>query len=138
MSKSPIPLRLAKSQRLAKPREFQLVYNSKFWGGTPLFSFNALPARASRLGVTVSKKVSKSAVHRNRIRRQIKEFYRLQQQEFPIGDVVITAKPASFLASDQARADSLQELLLKITKWRRWYERTQLSKHSGLAPRAPQ
>jgi ribonuclease P protein component len=129
MSETPSGFSLAKSQRLAKPTEYQQVYSSKFWGGTPLFSFNALPTQTvPRLGVTVSKKVSKSAVIRNRIRRQIKEFYRLHQQEFLLSDVVITAKPASRIASDLERIENLEELLIKIKKWRRWYDRSQACK----------
>ena len=131
MSDAPVQLRLSKSQRLAKPKEFQSVYSSKYWGGTPLFSFNALPSKQSRLGVTVSKKVSKSAVRRNRIRRQIKEFYRLHQNQLEASDVVITAKPSSLKASDSERNQSLKELLLKIVRWRRWYDRTH---DSSVAP----
>jgi len=47
---------------------------------------------ASRLGTVVSKKVSRTAVERNRIRRLVKETFRLSGLE-PGVDVVVLARP---------------------------------------------
>lgn len=60
----------------------------------------------SRLAVTVSKKVDKSAVTRNLIRRRLKEFFRVIKQELvrPIDLVIIakqSAKECSFLDIDK-------------------------------------
>lgn len=120
-------MRLSKQQRLAKPSDYRRVYQSEYWGNTRLFSFNALPADTSKLGVTVSKKVAKSAVVRNRLKRQIKEFYRSKQDNLAKTEIVITAKPASRSASDHERRVSLQELWDKALKWKRWYDRTHSS-----------
>ena len=117
-------MQLAKQQRLARPADYRRVYNSDYWGNTRLFSFNALPTDGhTQLGVTVSKKVSKSAVQRNRIKRQIKEFFRLRQNALEHTHLVITAKPACGAADDDERAASLSELWDKALRWRRWYER---------------
>jgi ribonuclease P protein component len=43
--------------------------------------------------VTVSKRVDKRAVGRNRLRRQCKEVFRLQRASLPVGDYVLLAKP---------------------------------------------
>ena len=77
-----------------------------FSGGTrfsgPLFRLQVLPlavdALASgeapaRLGMTVSKRVDKRSVGRNRIRRQVREVFRLQRATLPPGDYVFQAKP---------------------------------------------
>lgn len=112
-------------QRLKKPSDFKRVYQSKQWGSSEHFTFNVLANEKERfsLGVTVSKKVSKSAVVRNRIKRQIKEFYRLRQHEITGASLVITAKANCAQASDQQRQTSLEVLWNKIRKWQKWHIR---------------
>ena len=116
---------LSRECRLRTPKEFQHVYRSKQWGGSEHHTFNALANElvdktTSRLGVTVSKKVAKQAVVRNRIKRQIKEFYRLRSESISNIDLVITAKPSCAKASDFDRQQSLEQLWDKILKWQRW------------------
>jgi len=50
--------------------------------------------------VAVSRRVDKSAVVRNRLRRQLKEYFRLHRSGLPVGDYVFIAKP------DAANADN--------------------------------
>jgi len=119
--------RLSKHQRLARPADYRRVYQSNYWGNTRLFSFNVQPIEVrdgpSILGTTVSKKVSKSAVKRNKIKRQIKEFYRLHQQDLVGCEVVITAKASASQATQAERWADLTELWAKLLKWQRWYHR---------------
>jgi len=130
-------LRLSSSQRLKKPSQFQAVYKSRQWGGSRHYTFNVLAHDSAQLdhnapailGVTVSKKVSKLAVDRNRIKRQIREFYRLRQSQLNDADIVITAKPSCHKASDEERLKSLEELWVKVMKWQRWHHR-QISKQT--------
>lgn len=120
-------LTLSAQQRLKKPAQFQTVYKSKQWGGSRHFTFNVLAQdeinQHGVLGATVSKKVSKLAVDRNRIKRQIREFYRLRQHDINNADLVITAKPSCNNASDAERYASLDELWTKVLKWQRWHQR---------------
>ena len=116
---------LPASQRLKKPSQFQSVYQSKQWGGSRHFTFNVLAQEQSNpvFGVTVSKKVSKNAVDRNRIKRQVREFFRHKKSELDNADIVITAKPSCMKANDDQRKESLEELWGKVLKWQRWHQR---------------
>ena len=140
MSVDKTKFKLSASQRLKKPSQFQSVYQSKQWGGSKYFTFNVLAndqailknsQRPAVLGVTVSKKVSKRAVDRNRIKRQIREFFRHQQNDLHNADIVITAKPHCIKANDEDRQASLIELWTKVLKWQRWHQR-QLAKKQDI------
>ena len=62
----------------------------------------------TRLGVTVSKRVSKLAVVRNRLGRQAKECFRLSRALLQAGDYVLLAKPEAAKADNAAvRAELL-------------------------------
>lgn len=119
---------LPKSQRLKTPADFRRVYSSKQWGNSSYFTFNVsaiavsdAAAAESVLGITVSKKVSKRAVDRNRIKRQVKEFYRQRKSALKNAELVITAKPGCAEASDEERQQNLLLLWEKILKWQRWH-----------------
>ena len=140
MSVDKTKFKLSASQRLKKPSQFQSVYQSKQWGGSKYFTFNVLAndqailensQRPAVLGVTVSKKVSKRAVDRNRIKRQIREFFRHQQNDLYNADIVITAKPHCIKANDDDRQASLIELWTKVLKRQRWHQR-QLAKKQNI------
>ncbi len=123
--------RLQKYQRLKKPAEYQHIYRSKQWGGSKHFTFNVLANDLddkNKLGVTVSKKVSKRAVDRNHLKRVIREFYRVHQRELNGANLVITAKPSSNSANKEELQRSLKDLWTKVLKWQRWNSRTLLEK----------
>lgn len=139
--------RFRKSQRLTKPSEYQAVYKSRNWGNNHLFSFNLLSSVADqgfksvgdldanqgspitpKLGVTVSKKVSKKAVVRNRVKRIVREHFRLNQQPLldaletvdlnKLNDVqiVVTARAPAGKASSTELHQALENLWQKIQK----------------------
>ena len=106
--------RFPRRAHLRASAEFQAV----FGGGTrfsgPLFRLQVLPASqgeaTARLGMTVSKRVDKRAAQRNRIRRQVREAFRLQRHELPPGDYVFMAKPEA----SQVDNPGLRAALLKL------------------------
>lgn len=69
-----------------------------------------------RIGVTVSKKRARRAVDRNRIKRQIRETFRLRQHKIPAFDIVIIAKQGIVEQDNAALRDTLNYLWRKLAK----------------------
>ena len=81
--------------------EFRRVYNKGKSGVSPFLVVYARPNRGgkNRLGVTVSAKLGK-AVIRNRVRRRLREIYRLSQPEMRQGyDIVLVARSRAVTAT---------------------------------------
>ena len=88
-------LSFPKSLRLRTPAEFKAVYDAKRSVSDSRLVVYAKPngLTHSRIGLSVSKKVG-IAVLRVRIRRLLREAFRLHQHEFPVGfDFVLVARP---------------------------------------------
>jgi ribonuclease P protein component len=84
-----------KSHHLRLPREFDTVYAAKTRESRGPLTVFAMPNELGhpRLGMSVSRKVG-IAVRRNRIRRLLREAFRLMQHDFPRGyDLVIVVRP---------------------------------------------
>lgn len=114
---------LPKINRLRYSQDFKVVYNKGLHRKTPHFTMRAvrgLPRlgksnrtdspnnQPTRMGISISQKVSKRAVVRNRIKRQIRAaWHQLLPQVSAGWDVVIIVKPTA----DQCNyAEILQEL----------------------------
>jgi len=63
----------------------------------------------ARLGLAISKKNAKRAVDRNRIKRIIRESFRLNLQTLPPIDLVVMAKPVTKNADNQQIFHSLEQ-----------------------------
>ncbi len=69
-----------------------------------------------RLGMAVSTRVSRTSIVRNRIRRQIRELFRLQQHRLPPADLFITARNAARDASPADMRASLAKLFGRLPR----------------------
>jgi len=114
--------RLTKLCRLTKPVEYQHVFSGaeKIAGN----GFNAL-VRANelgmaRLGLIISKKCSRKAVLRNRIKRIVRESFRLNQEMLGGHDIIIIGQ------SGVAKKPSYQ---LRVILSRLWNEISQCDKY---------
>jgi ribonuclease P protein component len=68
------------------------------------------PAGGARLGMAVSRRVSKRAVVRNRIRRQIRETFRIARARLPDCDILVMARGASAQTPSPVLRAELQSL----------------------------
>lgn len=76
---------LGKESRLSTPEQFRQVYQNarkfRFEGISLLACKNGL--NHSRIAISIAKKQVSRAVDRNRIRRVIREYFRVHQKELP-------------------------------------------------------
>lgn len=69
-----------------------------------------------RLGLAVSRKVSATAVGRNRIKRQVRESFRLNTANLPPIDIVVMAKRDAATAENGELRRSLQRHWQKLAR----------------------
>jgi ribonuclease P protein component len=88
------PLTHPQERRLRRKREFDAVYAHGRRFGNGFFGVTAQPNVAGwpRLGLAVAVKTAGNGVERNRIRRVIRESFRLHQHEIPALDLVVSAR----------------------------------------------
>jgi ribonuclease P protein component len=112
---------LKRIYRVTKEKEFQAVYRRGKFKSTALFSVHFLPNRYdfSRIGIVVSKKISKKATDRNLIKRRVREVMKdLQPTTLSHYDIVIAVKKPALEKSFEEVKNELTILLTKagITK----------------------
>lgn len=103
----------SKSERLLNRKDFVNLNKGGKRRHTPHFTviFEENGLDITRLGITVSKKAG-NAVQRNRIKRLIREFFRLHKACFPQGyDIVITAKKGAHGLSLWKTKEELGEII---------------------------
>lgn len=108
------------SSSLKNNYEFRRLYAKGKSAVTPLMAVyyrrNGTPG--NRLGITVGKKVG-NAVTRNRVRRRLKESYRLSEELLRTGyDIVIVARVKSKDAAYQALEADMLRLFKKLNLMR--------------------
>lgn len=69
-----------------------------------------------RLGIVASKRKIKKAVSRNRIKRVVKEAFRMQKSRLPSFDVVVIAKLHSLEVDNQELYECIKKLFGKLKK----------------------
>ncbi|HEX4387774.1 MAG TPA: ribonuclease P protein component [Steroidobacteraceae bacterium] len=107
-----LPARL----RLRRKRDFDAAYARGRRLGDGFFAVTASSnaTGAPRLGLSVAVRVAGGAVERNRIRRIIRESFRLHQEQFPALDLVVSARPKARAAAAPVLRASLAALWKKV------------------------
>jgi len=105
-------------RRLRRKSQFEVVYAAgrRFGDGYFAVIAHANERDGPRLGLAVASKVAGNSVQRNRIRRIIRESFRLRQHALPAVDLVVSARArARGARNDELRA-SLDALWEQVTK----------------------
>ena len=90
-----VSLGFGREKRLLTPRQFKAVFDSpsgKAPGKSVLLLARDNQLDHPRLGLVIGKKSVKLAVERNRIKRQIRESFRLNQDNLTGWDIVVVAR----------------------------------------------
>jgi ribonuclease P protein component len=104
------------AHRLRQKSQFDLVYRE----GKRLGDKNFLVLTRenltthARLGLSISAKAAGNAVNRNRVKRTVRESFRLNQHRLPAVDVVVNARPGTQSAANKSLASSLQHVWDKL------------------------
>lgn len=109
--------RFSRAARLLAPPQFDRVMREGTRQGGAFFRLHVIANTLghARLGITVAKRNVPLSVQRNRIRRQIRESFRLHAPRALAIDVVIAAKPG-LTARDNA---ALRGDLARLFEWLR-------------------
>ena len=122
--------RFPRSAHLRKPADFAGLRREAKRIGTTHFQSQFRPTECGepRLGMAVSRRVSKNAVARNRIRRLVRESFRHRRAQLPACDILLIARVG---AAEQS-AEALRADLDLI-----WNRLTALKPHERVSTRAP-
>ncbi|WP_184331049.1 ribonuclease P protein component [Povalibacter uvarum] len=99
------------AQRLHNKSDFDRVYKDARRSADAMFAVFARPNGGStaRLGLSVAARIIGGAVRRNRIKRLVRESFRLHQHDFPAVDIVVNARSGARDADNPAIARSLEK-----------------------------
>jgi ribonuclease P protein component len=111
-------LTLPARRRLRRKSDFEAAYAGGRRFGNGFFGVTAKPndIGGPRLGLAVSVKNAGNAVERNRLRRTIRESFRLHQHELPAVDLVVSARARARAADGGELRASLIALWKKVTE----------------------
>src|SRR5262252_3679570 len=100
--------RFSSRQRLHTPKEFGRVFADPVRSSDRYFTVLARSSArdVARLGLTISRRVARRAVDRNRLKRIARESFRLQSA-LPAWDFVVMAKPGADRTEREALRSSL-------------------------------
>lgn len=117
-TRSTVPAKFTPAHRLRHKPEFDLLYREGRRLGDANFLLIVRPNALAhaRLGLSVAAKAAGNAVNRNRVKRLLRESFRLNLHRLPPVDIVVNARPPARLADNRALAHSIQQLWDKLAR----------------------
>ena len=102
--------------RLLSPKDFERIYALRLRVANACFSINFAPSPVghARLGLSVGAKSVGNAVARNRVKRVVRDWFRLCRAELPPLDLVVGARNAAASAHNAQLRESLTHLRRKL------------------------
>ena len=102
--------------RLTKPAEYKKVFDKPVKSSDIYFTLLAIKNDFDhpRLGLAIAKKNIKKAVHRNAIKRAVRENFRIQQQSLGNIDIVVLARREAVDAPLELLRKSLEKHWLRL------------------------
>ena len=107
--------RFCKCDRLRKKRDFDRVRRGGSRVATDAFVISIADAPGKRLGIVVGGNVG-TAVVRNRLKRVVREYFRVCRDRFPWGDCVVIARPKAARLKNAEMREQLERALAKHQK----------------------
>jgi ribonuclease P protein component len=110
------PAAFPRAARLLTSKDFSRLRGISRRLGTPNFSAEIAVAEqpGARLGLAVSRKVSKKAVRRNRIKRIARDSFRRHRAELPSVDILLIARFCADAADNAILHAELDQLWQRI------------------------
>lgn len=104
--------------RLLTPTHFEFVFQNAIPSASPQITILARTNQLDhpRLGITIAKKRVKKAHDRNRLKRLIRESYRLNQHSLPSADIVVVGKSGLDKLTNQELTALLAKLWKKLSR----------------------
>ncbi|HNR90836.1 MAG TPA: ribonuclease P protein component [Dokdonella sp.] len=105
-----------RSARLLKPADFAALRGRSRRLGTSHFSAEVMSTEgaSARLGQAVSRRVSKCAVDRNRIKRVVRESFRHVRANLPVLDILVIARSSAAEQDNAALRADIARLWIKL------------------------
>jgi len=110
--------RFRPTDRLLTKAAFGGVFRKSVRSADGLFTVLARPhsGQAARLGMAVSVKSAGGAVDRNRVKRLVREKFRMDRPRLPEADIVVMSRPGISAASNARIRESLEGHWKRIAK----------------------
>jgi len=104
--------------RITSPADYKRVFANPIKSGDSVFTVLAKSndSQQARLGLAIAKKQLRRAVDRNRVKRQIRESFRLYKDTLPAIDIVVLAKHATNNKNNTELADALKKHWQNLVK----------------------